>query len=128
VFKSTGFELPTKALLGAQSIASRNSVEGATEILRRAGGELPPVLATRVEADLRLETSKPTTWNRAAQLYESLLTNEAICEIDRADILFNLGVIHERLDQRESAIQRYEQAKQTNRLLESAEDRLVALS
>lgn len=80
----------------------------------------------RLKADARLESPETNDWKDAAKRYEISL-QETLSPLDHADILFNLGHIHERFDERDAAIAKYQEALRVNPLLEPALDRLQAL-
>jgi KaiC/GvpD/RAD55 family RecA-like ATPase len=120
---------PIQARFVAQALASRGNIAFADKVLdlaaNRQGLSGPHV--ARLRADVRLESSDRAAWQEASDIYAISEAAGGLGLLDRADVLFNRGVIAERLGDVASAIERYRAAKAENPLLEAADERLAAL-
>jgi hypothetical protein len=78
----------------------------------------------RLLADVRMALPFADHWRDARSRYEALLALDTTISLDRADILFNLAVIHDRMGEREQGIAKLRNAVEANPLHEPARDRL----
>lgn len=120
---------PLAARLLAQVACARSRLQVADDVITAVAGKtgLSAAVVSRIQADVRLESPNAVDWRDAAARYESILADAATGVVDRADALYNIGVIHERFGQVDAAIEQYRKALATNPLLEPAADRLAAL-
>jgi KaiC/GvpD/RAD55 family RecA-like ATPase len=119
---------PLESRFSAQSIAQRQAIMAADQVLIRTGGSADGTQRrlARLLADVRLESPDPEHWRDAEARYEALVAAGDLPLIERADIAFNRGVISERLGDTDAAIARYREALGLNPLLEMARGRLEA--
>lgn len=119
---------PLQARAIAHAAAAREEILIADELLTHAAERAGMgKLTERLLADARMESTNLDHWRDAAKRYDTILQQSDLSPLDHADILFNRGHIHERFDERDAAIAKYQEALRVNPLLEPALDRLQAL-
>jgi len=117
---------PLSVRLWVEVAASRGIWEVAESFLAEAAKSegLAGEVLERLRADARMASPSSEKWLDAKGRYEALLTDQALSALDRADILFNLGVLHNRVGERDRAIEQLQKALEVNPLHEPAQDRL----
>ena len=109
-----------------ETAAARANLDASDALLKNLASEsrLSNNTLERLLADARMASPSSEYWQDAKARYEALLADEALAALDRADILFNLGVIHDRVGERDAAIAKLQDAIKVNPLHEPARDRL----
>jgi tetratricopeptide (TPR) repeat protein len=129
-----------KALLGSpdeplildpllRGLAATDQIDEADRIVAEVCERhaLAPWQRLRLLADVRLDSESTATVRDAASRLTRLTADESLPLIDRAEIWHNLGTAHDRLGDRDAAIQAFERASALNPFLDAAREELERL-
>jgi hypothetical protein len=123
---------PEKALvLGPllRGLAGTDQLEEADRIIADFGARrsLAPWMLERLRADVRLDAEDPAVLRDAVARLTALTTNASLPFIHSAETWHNLGTVHDRLGQHDTAIAAFERAATVNPFLDAARQELTRL-